>query len=68
MVFGRQDPHVPPDGRSVIHEALEKAGVYFSWHEFNAAHAFARDEGERYDAEATRHATGLALEMFQRCL
>lgn len=68
LVFGRQDPHVPPDGRSVIHETLEKAGVYFSWHEFNAAHAFARDEGERYDAEATRHATSLALEMFRRCL
>ena len=26
----------------------------FTWHEFNAAHAFLRDEGERYDPAAAR--------------
>lgn len=68
MVFGRQDPHVPADGRRIIHDALEKAGVFYSWHEFNAVHAFARDEGDRFDAECTRAATGLALDMFRRAL
>lgn len=66
MVFGRQDPHIPPEGRRVIHEALERAGVFHSWHEFNAAHAFARDEGDRFDAECTRAALGLALDLFHR--
>lgn len=68
MVFGRQDPHVPAGGRRVIHDTLEQASVFYSWHEFNAAHAFARDEGDRFDAECTRASTGLALDMFRRAL
>jgi carboxymethylenebutenolidase len=68
MVFGRQDPHVPWEGRVKIHETLEQSGVYFSWHEFNAAHAFMRDEGERYDPALARQCFGLACELFQRVL
>ena len=52
LVFGRQDPHVPTEGRRRTGEALTQAGTCFSWHEFNAAHAFVRDEGERYDPAA----------------
>ena len=29
----------------VAARALEAAGVRYTWHEFNAAHAFLRDEG-----------------------
>lgn len=68
MVFGRQDPHVPGPGRRAIYDALDAAGVWFTWHEFNAAHAFLRDEGDRYDAAATRHVLGLASDLFQRRL
>jgi carboxymethylenebutenolidase len=68
MVFGRQDPHVPPEGRRKIYEALEKAGVWFTWHEFNAAHAFLRDEGERYDPAAANLCQELAADLFRRCL
>jgi carboxymethylenebutenolidase len=68
MVFGRQDPHVPLEGRRAIHDALSQAGVWFTWHEFNAAHAFLRDEGERYDPAAARLALGLAEDLFRRCL
>ena len=68
MVFGRQDPHVPVEGRRMIHDALERSAVFFSWHEFNAVHAFMRDEGERFDAECTRAAVGLALDIFRRAL
>ena len=68
MVFGRQDPHVPPAGRRMIYGTLAAAGVWFTWHEFNAAHAFLRDEGERYDPAAARLAVGLAADMFARCL
>jgi carboxymethylenebutenolidase len=68
MVFGRQDPHVPAAGRRAIHDALDAAGVWFTWHEFNAAHAFLRDEGERYDPAAARLALGLAADLFRRTL
>jgi carboxymethylenebutenolidase len=51
MIWGRQDPHVPLEGRQKIHAALNAAGVNFTWHEFNGAHAFLRDEGYRYDPE-----------------
>ena len=68
MVFGRQDPHVPQEGRALIYQTLAAAGVNFTWHEFNAAHAFLRDEGLRYDAELSRQALGLAVDLFRRTL
>ncbi len=68
LVFGRQDPHVPLEGRRCIHAALEQAGTCFTWHEFNAAHAFLRDEGDRYDPAAARLALALATDLFGRCL
>jgi carboxymethylenebutenolidase len=66
MIWGRQDPHVPVAGRKIIHDALEAAEANFQWHEFNGAHAFARDEGPRHDAAATRLGLSLALELFQQ--
>ncbi len=68
LVFGRQDPHVPLEGRARIYEALNRAGTCFTWHEFNAAHAFVRDEGERYDPAAAGLAVSLAADLFRRCL
>jgi len=68
MIFGRQDPHVPREGRSMIYDAMSDAAIHFTWHEFNAAHAFIRDEGTRYDPAAARVCYGLALELFQRKL
>ncbi len=49
FVWGRQDPHVPFAGRQTIRERLEAMGARYEWHEVNAAHAFLRDEGPRYD-------------------
>ncbi len=68
LVFGRQDPHVSQEGRALIYQTLAAAGVNFTWHEFNAAHAFLRDEGLRYDAELSRQALGLAVDLFRRVL
>jgi carboxymethylenebutenolidase len=68
MVLGRQDPHVPADGRDLIRQTLAAAGVNFTWHEVNAAHAFLRDEGLRYDAELSRQLIGQAIDLFRRCL
>lgn len=51
--WGRQDPHVDGAGRRVFYDALTAAARPFEWHEFNAAHAFMRDEGGagRYNPE-----------------
>jgi carboxymethylenebutenolidase len=68
MVWGRQDPHVPREGRAMVYNALTDAGVHFTWHEFNGQHAFLRDEGARYDPELALESYGLALELFKRKL
>jgi carboxymethylenebutenolidase len=68
MVWGRQDPHIPREGRALIYNALSDAGVHFQWHEFNAAHAFMRDEGSRYDPAAARICYDMVLELFHRRL
>lgn len=68
MIWGRQDPHVPAEGRRRIYDALTAKERTFQWHEFNAAHAFARDEGLRYDAEATRLGWEITLGLFRRRL
>jgi carboxymethylenebutenolidase len=54
LVFGRQDPHISTEGRCLIHRTLEESGADFEWHEFNAAHAFLRDEGVRYNPALAR--------------
>jgi len=68
MIWGRQDPHVPREGRAMVYNALADAGVHFTWHEFNGQHAFLRDEGARYDPELALKSYGLALELFKRKL
>ena len=68
MVWGRQDPHIPREGRALIYNALSDASAHFQWHEFNAAHAFMRDEGSRYDPAAARICYDMALELFHRRL
>lgn len=52
--FGRQDPHVPLEGRRLIQARLEELKADYEWHEFNAAHAFLRDEGPRHDPSLAR--------------
>ncbi|HET6249932.1 MAG TPA: dienelactone hydrolase family protein [Tepidisphaeraceae bacterium] len=68
MIWGRQDPHVPRDGRQLIYNAMCDAGVWFTWHEFNGQHAFLRDEGARYDPELARIGYDLAIGLFKRRL
>ncbi len=67
-IWGRQDPHVPLEGRNLIHGKLEEAGVNFQWLEVNGQHAFLRDEGPRYDSELARMCLGFALDIFHRKL
>ena len=68
MIWGRQDPHIPREGRERIHAALEDAGTRFSWVEVNGQHAFGRDEGPRYDPELARQCHGHVLDLFHRRL
>ncbi len=68
MIFGALDPHVPEDGRAVIENALKQAGAKFSIKLYEAEHAFMRDEGARYDAEATDQAFGDMIQFFRRSL
>jgi carboxymethylenebutenolidase len=67
-IWGRQDPHIPLEGRNLIKARLEAAGTRFTWHEFNGAHAFLRDEGPRYDPALALQCWGLVLELFHRRL
>ncbi|MFC6644566.1 dienelactone hydrolase family protein [Granulicella cerasi] len=68
MVWGRQDPHIPTEGRMLLLNRLNEVGAKLNWHEVNGAHAFLRDEGVRYDPELARALVGLALDLFHRTL
>lgn len=68
MIWGKQDNHIPAAGRSAVYEKLTAANLSFTWHEFNAQHAFMRDEGERYDPQLAMTGYQLALELFRRKL
>ncbi len=68
LIWGRQDPHIPYEGRLRIYKALHEANLWFTWHEVNAEHAFMRDEGARFNAEVARQCLGLAFDLFKRVL
>ena len=67
-IWGRQDPHIPLEGRNRIKAQLEEVGARFTWLEVNGAHAFMRDEGPRYDPELARRCYGLVLDLLHRRL
>ena len=67
-IWGRQDPHVPLEGRNRIKTRLDEVGANFQWLEVNGAHAFMRDEGYRYDPALAYICQGMMLEVFHRRL
>jgi len=68
MIWGRQDPHIPAEGRRLIYDSMTSAGVDFTWHEFNGEHAFIRDEGHRFDPALAQLVHLLIDDLFGRCL
>lgn len=68
MIWGKQDNHIPTAGRAEVYRKLTDANLVFTWHEFNAQHAFMRDEGERYDPQLAMAGYQLALQLFGRTL
>ena len=67
-IWGRQDPHVPLEGRNRIKARLEEVGARFQWIELNGAHAFLRDEGYRYDPALAHLCYSLVFDLFHRNL
>jgi carboxymethylenebutenolidase len=67
-IWGRQDPHVPLEGRLKIKARLDEVGANYQWFEVNGAHAFMRDEGPRYDPELAYQCYGLVLALLHRQL
>jgi carboxymethylenebutenolidase len=65
LVYGSLDPHVPEEARARIGAALARAGVSFDVRLYPAEHAFLRDEGPRYDAEATDRAWETMIGFFR---
>ena len=67
-IWGRQDPHIPLEGRNLVKARLEEVGAKYTWHEVNAQHAFMRDEGPRYDPALAIQCWGMVFELFHRRL
>src|SRR5581483_472764 len=65
LIFGSLDPHVPEEGRAKVSDVLRKAGTKFSVSLYPAEHAFMRDEGPRYDPEATDQAWEEMIQFFK---
>lgn len=70
LIFGVQDGHVPPAGRSLIRDTLAKTATRTSFLELQANHAFIRDELSkgRFDAALTKVCFELLLETFGRTI
>jgi carboxymethylenebutenolidase len=65
MAWGSADPHVPEAGRAEIDRQLREARVDYTTQLYPAEHAFMRDEGPRYDPEATDQAFAAMLGFFR---
>jgi len=68
FIWGKQDPHVPKEGRTKIYLQCVSTGINYQWQEVNAQHAFMRDEGERYDAALAINMYQQAVALFSRTL
>lgn len=66
MVFGSTDPHVPAGGRDTIDRALIQSGANYKTILYPAEHAFMRDEGPRFDPEATDLAFADMIRLFRK--
>jgi carboxymethylenebutenolidase len=68
MIWGRQDPHVPLEGRRIVQGRLDELNLKYNWLEVNGAHAFMRDEGPRYDPELALSLYRVVFDFFHRRL
>lgn len=68
FIWGKQDPHVPSEGRLAIYQRCIESKLNYQWTEVNGVHAFMRDEGERYDGALALKMYQNAVALFQRTL
>ena len=66
MIFGTNDPHVTGAGRATIDRALQSSAVRYKTLLYPTEHAFTRDEGPRFDPEATDLAFAETIGLFFR--
>ena len=66
MIFGTKDPHVPDAGRVIIDRALKNSGARYRTLLYPAEHAFTRDEGPRFDPEATDQSFAEMIRLFRK--
>ena len=67
LIFGTRDPHTPPGAPRGRAPRRWRARA-FTWHEYDAEHAFGRDIGPRFDPEATDAAFAETVAFFRRAL
>lgn len=65
IVFGTADPHTDAAGRDVVAAGLAATPIRYRISLYDAAHAFMRDVGIRWDPKVTDAAFAEALEMFR---
>lgn len=68
LLFGSIDPHVPPEGRQTIMQALEQSNVRHRVVVYDADHTFMRDDGYRFDPVATDAAWTETTAFFEQIL
>ena len=65
IVFGTADPHTDAAGRDVVAAGLATANIRHRIAYFDAAHAFMRDVGPRWDPQTTDVAFAEAIALFR---
>src|SRR5580704_1534101 len=65
MIWGSADPHVPETGRSAVDRKLRELKLDYATKLYPAEHAFMRDEGPRFDPEATDQAFADMIALFR---
>ncbi|GAB00081.1 hypothetical protein E5Q_06783 [Mixia osmundae IAM 14324] len=68
MFFGAKDTHVPFGGRTKIRDTLQHHGITVTFCEFQAAHAYIRDEMSkgRFDGALAKVCFEMMMELFNR--
>lgn len=65
MIWGSADPHTPEAGRAEIDRKLRETKIDYRVKLYPCEHAFMRDEGARFDPEATDQAFAEIIELFR---
>jgi carboxymethylenebutenolidase len=68
LVFGTADPHTDAAGRAVVAAGIAAAGIRAHIIDYDAAHAFMRDVGARWDPQVTDEAFAEGIALYRTAL